>query len=174
SVGNKLMNYVGRTLTNMNTMWSNQLASAVDRAQLVPIDPNKAYPFVNTYGVTVYNWFDDIDNIRVGNPSTGIPRAVAGDPNENARISDRYIEDGSYVRIKNVSLAYNLPNTLTRRVSINKMKVYVNVQNLWTFTKYTGLDPEVGASQTNDNVFGMDNGRYPAARVYTFGLNFAF
>jgi len=174
SVGNKLLNYVGRTLTNMNTMWSNQLATAVDRAQLVPIDPNKVYPFVNSSGVTVNNWFDDIDNVRVANPNTTIPRAVAGDPNENARISDRYIEDGSYVRIKNVSLAYNLPVAITRKVSIDNMKVFVNVQNLWTFTKYTGLDPEVGASQTNDNVFGMDNGRYPAARVYTFGLNFAF
>ncbi|MBE0666548.1 MAG: SusC/RagA family protein, partial [Bacteroidales bacterium] len=95
SLGNKLMNYVGRTLTNMNTMWSNQLATAVDRAQLAPIDPNKVYPFVNSSGVTVNNWFDDIDNVRVANPNTSIPRAVAGDPNENARISDRYIEDGS-------------------------------------------------------------------------------
>ncbi|HUW91744.1 MAG TPA: TonB-dependent receptor [Bacteroidales bacterium] len=174
SVGNKLMNYVGRTLTNMNTMWSNQLSSAVDRAQLVAIDPNKVYPFVNASGTTINNWFDDIDNVRVGNPGTTIPRAVAGDPNENARISDRYIEDGSYVRVKNVSLGYNLPRTLTRKASIDNMKVYVNVQNLLTFTKYSGLDPEVGASQTNDNVFGMDNGRYPAARVYTFGLNFTF
>jgi hypothetical protein len=174
SVGNKLMNYVGRTLTEMNSMWTNQLSTAVDRAQLVAIDPNKIYPFVNSSGTTINNWFDDIDNVRVGNPTTTIPRAVAGDPNENARISDRYIEDGSYMRIKNVSLAYNLPRSVSRRVSVDNMKVYVNVQNLLTFTKYTGLDPEVGASQTNDNVFGMDNGRYPAARIYTFGLNFTF
>jgi len=57
---------------------------------------------------------------------------------------------------------------------VDNMKVYVNLQNMWTFTKYTGLDPEVGASQTNDNVFGLDNGRYPAARIYTFGVSFTF
>jgi len=174
SVGNKLMNYVGRTLNSMNTMWSNQLQTAVDRARLEPIDPDKTYPFVNSFGTTIYNWFDDIDNVRVSNPGTSVPRAVSGDPNENTRISDRYIEDGSYLRIKNVSLSYYLPENIISKVSMDEVKVYVNIQNLLTFTKYTGLDPEVGASQTNDNVFGLDNGRYPAARVFTFGLNVSF
>jgi TonB-linked SusC/RagA family outer membrane protein len=174
SVGNKLMNYVGRNLSTMSDMWSNQLQTAVDRSRLEPINPNKTYPFVNTFGATINNWYDDIDNVRVKNPGTNIPRAVSGDPNENTRISDRYIEDGSYLRLKNISLAYNLPKNLINKIRINDMKVYVNIQNLWTLTKYTGLDPEVGASQTNDNVFGMDNGRYPAARVFTFGLNFSF
>jgi TonB-linked SusC/RagA family outer membrane protein len=174
SYGNKLMNYVGRTLTSMTSGWSNQLSTAVDRAKLEPIDPNKTYPFVNAAGTTVNNWWDDIDNVRVSNPGTDIPRAVAGDPNENTRISDRYIEDGSYLRVKNLSLAYNIPGAAIRRLGVNNIKVYLNLQNMWTLTRYTGLDPEVGASQTNDNVFGLDNGRYPAARVYTFGLNFAF
>jgi TonB-linked SusC/RagA family outer membrane protein len=174
SVGNKLMNYVGRNLSTMSDMWSNQLQTAVDRARLEPIDPDKTYPFVNSFGATINNWYDDIDNVRVKNSGTNIPRAVSGDPNENTRISDRYIEDGSYLRLKNISLAYYLPKNLINKIRINDMKVYVNIQNLWTLTKYTGLDPEVGASQTNDNVFGMDNGRYPAARVFTFGLNFSF
>jgi TonB-linked SusC/RagA family outer membrane protein len=174
SIGNKLMNYVGRTLNSMNTMWSNQLQIAVDRARLEPIDPNKTYPFVNSFGTTINNWFDDIDNVRVSNSGTSVPRAVSGDPNENTRISDRYIENGSYLRIKNVSLSYYLPKNIISKVSMDDVKVYVNIQNLLTFTKYTGLDPEVGASQTNDNVFGLDNGRYPAARVFTFGLNVSF
>jgi len=174
SIGNKLMNYVGRTLNSMNTMWSNQLQIATDRARLAPIDPDKTYPFVNSFGTTIYNWFDDIDNVRVSNPGTSVPRAVSGDPNENTRISDRYIEDGSYLRIKNVSLSYYLPKQIISKVSMDDVKVYVNIQNLLTITKYTGLDPEVGASQTNDNVFGLDNGRYPAARVFTFGLNVSF
>lgn len=174
SYGNKLMNYVGRTLTEMTSGWSNQLSTAVDRAKVEPIDPNKAYPFVNTAGTTIYNWWDDIDNVQVSNPGTAVPRAVAGDPNENTRISDRYIEDGSYLRVKNLTMAYNIPSAAVRRLGVDNIKVYVNLQNMWTFTRYTGLDPEVGASQTNDNVFGLDNGRYPAARVYTFGLNFAF
>jgi len=174
SYGNKLMNYVGRTLTEMTSGWSNQLSTAVDRAKVEPIDPNKTYPFVNTAGTTINNWWDDIDNVQVSNPGTEVPRAVAGDPNENTRISDRYIEDGSYLRVKNLSLAYNIPGAAVRRLGVDNIKVYVNLQNMWTLTRYTGLDPEVGASQTNDNVFGLDNGRYPAARVYTFGLNFAF
>jgi len=174
SYGNKIFNYVGRSLSQMNTMWSNQLTSATDRAMLEPIDPDKVYPFVNAYGTTINNWYDDIDNVRVANPGTDIPRAVAGDPNENNRMSDRYIEDGSYLRIKSISLSYYVPGNLLNRMRVDNMKVYVNLQNMWTFTKYTGLDPEVGASQTNDNVFGLDNGRYPAARIYTFGVSFTF
>jgi hypothetical protein len=174
SVGNKLMNYVGRNLTTMSDMWTNQQQSAVNRAILEPLNPDKTYPFVNSFGATINNWYDDVDNVRVSNPGTTIPRAVSGDPNENARISDRYIEDGSYLRFKNISLAYYVPKSLINRVHMSDVKVYINLQNILTLTKYTGLDPEVGASQTNDNVFGMDNGRYPAARVFTFGLNFSF
>ena len=174
SVENKLLNYVGRTLSEMNNMWTNQLKTAIDRAKLEAIDPDKTYPFVNSSGTTINNWFDDIDNVRVSNPGATVPRAVSGDPNENTRISDRYIEDGSYLRIKNISLSYYIPKNLTNKVNLDNMKVYVNLQNMWTFTKYTGLDPEVGASQASDNVFGLDNGRYPAARVYTFGLSITF
>jgi TonB-linked SusC/RagA family outer membrane protein len=173
SVGNKLLNYVGRSLSEMSGMWSNQLQTAVDRTRLEPIDPDKVYPFTNSSGAVINNWFDDIDNVRVAN-QTNIPRAVAGDPNENTRISDRYIEDGSYLRVKNISLSWNLPKNIINKAGLDNMKVYVNTQNLWTITKYKGLDPEVGASQTNDNVFGMDNGRYPSARVYTFGLTVSF
>ncbi len=172
SYGNKIMNYVGRSLIEMSSSWTNQLQTAVDRAKLEPVDPDKAYPFVNSYGTTITAWYNDIDNVRVANPGTDIPRAMAGDPNDNIRISDRFIEDGSYLRFKNISLAYYLPKNIIRKIGVQDMKVYINLQNMWTITKYTGLDPEIGASQTNDFVFGLDNGRYPAARTYTFGLNF--
>jgi hypothetical protein len=155
-------------------MWTNQLQTVVDRSKLVPIDPNKVYPFVNESGTTINNWYDDIDNVKVGNPGATLPRAVAGDPNENTRISDRYIEDGSYLRVKTISLSYYIPKNLTSKIKLESMKVYVNIQNMWTFTKYTGLDPEVGASQASDNVFGLDNGRYPAPRIFTFGANISF
>jgi len=174
SYGNKLMNYVGRTLSGMETMWNNQLQTAVDRAKLEPIDPDKEYPVVNESGTTINNWFDDIDNVQVKNSGTTVPRAVAGDPNENMRISDRYIEDGSYLRVKNIMLSYYIPGKLLNKTGISALRVYANLQNMWTFTKYTGLDPEVGASQANDNVFGLDNGRYPASRIYAFGLNITF
>lgn len=172
SYGNKILNYVGRSLIDMSSAWTNQLQEAVNRTKLEPIDANKAYPFQNSFGSWIDAYYNDIDNVRVANPGTNIPRAMAGDPNDNIRISDRFIEDGSYLRFKNISLGYYLPKNMLRKIGVESMKVYVNLQNMWTLTKYTGLDPEIGASQTNDFVFGLDNGRYPAARSYTFGLNF--
>src|SRR5690606_32982074 len=112
---NKIMNYVGRSLMEMSSSWSNQLQTAVDRAKLEPIDPDKTYPFVNAYGTTINAWYNDIDNVRVAYPDTDIPRAMAGDPNDNIRISDRFIEDGSYLRFKNISLAYYLPKNIIRK-----------------------------------------------------------
>jgi len=174
SYGNKVMNYVGRSLNGMENMWTNQLSTVVNHAQSTVIDANKAYPFVDSHGNTISAWFNDIDNVQVLNTSTGIPRAIAGDPNENRRISDRYIEDGSYIRIKNVSLAYNFPDALIKKAKLQSVKIYTSVQNLYTFTKYNGFDPEIGASQMSDNVYGLDNGRYPSPRIITFGANITF
>jgi hypothetical protein len=129
---------------------------------------------VNDYGNTINNWYDDIDNVRVSNPGTSTPRAIAGDPNTNNRISDRYIEDGSYLRFKTIKLAYTLPKNIVGKVGVQNMVVYVNIQNMWTITNYSGLDPEIGASQASDNVFGLDNGRYPLPRIYTMGVSLNF
>ena len=174
SIGNKILNYVGRNLISMKSLWDNQLQKAVNRAKLEPVNSGIAYPYTNTYGAAISDWFMDIDNVRVKNPGTDIPRAISGDPNDNNRISDRFIEDGSYLRVKNITLAYYIPKSLLRHVGIDNMKVYSNIQNMWTITKYSGFDPEVGASQTNDNVSGLDNGRYPSPRIYTFGMNISF
>jgi hypothetical protein len=124
--------------------------------------------------VTVNNWFYDITNVKVSNPNTRIPRAIYNDPNDNNRISDRYIEDGSYLRIKNIAFGYNLPATFVRKMKIDNLRIYANIQNLYTFTKYSGYDPEIGASTASANVFGLDNGRYPSPQVYTFGLSLSF
>ncbi|WP_339737870.1 TonB-dependent receptor [uncultured Sunxiuqinia sp.] len=174
AIGNKILNYVGRSLISMESMWNNQLQDAVDRAKLEPIDAGKTYPFVNSHGATINGYYEDIDNVRVKNSGTEIPRAIAGDPNDNNRISDRWIEDGSYLRFKNITLSYYIPKQLLRNAGIDQIKIYSNLQNMWTITKYTGFDPEVGASQTNDNVSGLDNGRYPSPRIYTFGMNITF
>ncbi|MCG6187251.1 SusC/RagA family TonB-linked outer membrane protein [Maribellus maritimus] len=174
SYGNKILNYVGRSLISMESMWNNQLSDAVNRAKLEAVNPDKQYPSLNSTGSTVNAWYEDIDNIQVKNPDTDIPRAIAGDPNDNKRISDRFIEDGSYLRFKNITLSYYVPKKLLRNLSIDNLRVYSNIQNMWTITKYTGFDPEVGASQTNDNVSGLDNGRYPSPRIYTFGLSITF
>ena len=171
--GNKIYNYSAMNLSNMKSVWDNQLQIVTDRAKVTPIDADKAYP-INKDGTDIYNWFDDINNVRVSNPTTKIPRAIANDPNDNERISDRYVEDGSYLRIKNLTLGYTLPKHLISRYNIDNVRVHVNVQNLYTFTNYSGYDPEVGVSTLSTNVYGLDNGRYPAPQVYSFGLSLSF
>ncbi|MFA5210586.1 MAG: SusC/RagA family protein, partial [Proteiniphilum sp.] len=125
-------------------------------------------------GNTIYEWTDDITNLRVTNPDTRIPRAIANDPNDNDRISDRYIEDGSYLRVRNITLGYTLPANVARQWMLENIRVYANIQNLATITNYSGYDPEIGASTASQNVFGLDNGRYPSPQVYSFGVSLSF
>ncbi|MBF9222921.1 SusC/RagA family TonB-linked outer membrane protein [Hymenobacter ruricola] len=99
--------------------------------------------------------------------SNDIPRAINGDPNSNLRVSTHYIEDGSYVRLKNLTLGYSLPRAVLSRISAAQIRVYFTAQNLITLTKYTGFDPEVSAS-------GVDLGIYPQTRVFLGGLNIGF
>lgn len=170
SYGNKVMNYNSLTLTHMNSTWTNQLQSVVSkRARLEPIDPTIVYADGS-------KWFDHIDNVRVKNPGTKIPHSSINDPNDNDRISDRYVEDGSFLRIKNITLGYTFPKALLNKAKIENLRVYVNIQNLYTFTKYTGYDPEVGASTQDSSglTYGLDNGRYPSPAMYSFGLNITF
>ena len=173
SYGNKVLNYTAINLSNMKSAWDNQLRLITERANLEPIDPAKSYP-ATVNGNTVYEWTDDITNLRVTNPDTRTPRAIANDPNDNDRISDRYIEDGSYLRIRNITLGYTLPETVVRKLMLENIRVYANIQNLATFTNYTGYDPEIGASTASQNVFGLDNGRYPSPQVYSFGVSLSF
>lgn len=173
SYGNKVMNYASIGLSNMLSSWNNQLNLLTNRADLQPIDPNKPYPSTIN-GVVVYNWFDDVTNVHVLNDDTKIPRSIANDPNDNDRISDRYIEDGSYLRVKNISLGYTLPDHMVQNLKLSNLRVYVNIQNLYTFTKYSGYDPEIGVSTANANVMGLDNGRYPSPQVYSAGVNLTF
>ena len=165
SYGNKVLNYNAITLTHMNSAWTNQLNSVADRAQLVPKN-----------GVYSDWWYTDISNVVVANPETKTPRATTNDPNDNDRISDRYVEDGSYIRIKNITLGYTLPKKALQKMKIDNLRVYVNIQNLWTITGYSGYDPEVGAS-TQDSTgltYGLDNGRYPSPTMYSFGASITF
>lgn len=174
SYGNKVLNYMSRNLSNMKSLWNNQLALVTERARLEQIDKSITYPYVNSTGVVVYNWFDDIDNVKVANPNATVPRAIQNDPNDNARLSSRYIEDGSYLRVKNISLGYTFDKSKLKTLHLESLKVYANVQNLLTFTKYTGFDPEIGVNTASVNVYGLDNGRYPSPQVYSFGVNFSF
>ena len=177
SVGNKVYNYIRMKLDAMKSVWQNQASTVLNRSQITAIDPNKDY--TNGYkghnANLVYNWYDDIDNVQVLHP-TGVPAAHLNDPNENTRVSDRYIEDGSYLRVKNITLGYTFPKQLIKHIGLENLRVYCNIQNLWTITGYKGYDPEIGASTSDMNgyVYGLDNGRYPSPTVYSFGLNVSF
>lgn len=104
--------------------------------------------------------------------STTVPRFTWLDNNNNYRVSDLYIEDGSYLRIKNVQLGYSLPASITQKMGAEKFRVYVSAENLLTWTKYTGVDPEIGAFSSFD--IGIDRGIYPQARTVRFGANVTF
>jgi TonB-linked SusC/RagA family outer membrane protein len=108
------------------------------------------------------------------NTNTDIPRPVRNDPQGNNRFSTRWIEDGSYVRLKNVTLGYNFPASLSKRASIQNLRLYVTAQNLITWTHYLGYDPEVSADPFSSTAFGRDYGVYPQARTYTVGINATF
>jgi len=179
SVGNDVFNALGRDLTSMG-YWSNQLSSAMDYARLVPIDDTIVYPIKNPYNpdpeAMINNWFEDIDNVTVSNPNTKMSRAGQGLPYNNQRISTKYIEDGSYLRIKNIVLGYTFPKKWLRQMKLENVRVYANIQNLLTITGYSGYDPEVGANGQDSSgyTFGFDMGRYPSPRVISFGANISF
>ena len=153
----------------MTSTWNNQIQEKIaDRAQLAAIDPDKVY----TDGGM---WYNDIANVKVTNPETMTPRVAIGN-SYNQNISTRYIEDGSYLRLKNVALGYTFPRKTVSRLHLENLRLYCNLQNVWTLTNYDGYDPEIGASTTDANgyVFGLDNGRYPSPFNCTFGVNLSF
>ena len=98
--------------------------------------------------------------------SNSIPRAIYSDPNKNTRNSDRFIEDGSYLRLKNVTLGYTLPGRLARKAYLSNLRVYMSAQNLYTLTKYSGFDPEVQG--------GVDSSNYPLTSTISFGVDIKF
>lgn len=114
-----------------------------------------------------------LDRYTPQNTDATIPRYNEWHEN-NIRISDRYVEDGSYLRIQNVSLGYNLPKALTNKIEAANVRVYVSAQNLKTFTKYSGYDPELGAINNKATFMNIDNGRYPVPRTFTIGANIEF
>jgi TonB-dependent starch-binding outer membrane protein SusC len=158
--GNDLFNFLRYKTESMRFLRDNQTTAVRDRAIIQMIDPNGSP--------------NDPANWIVTNPGTDMPRHIPGDPNENARMSDRYVEDGSYMRIQNITLGYTLPKNNVVSKYINRLRVYGSVQNLHTFTKYTGYDPEVGAYNQDAKLTGVDNGRYPMPRTFTVGVNVEF
>lgn len=139
---------------------------------------------LGSYGNDIYNATTRYDFTYVNRPVSQLnrwtgegstnenPRVSLTDPNQNARVSDRFVEDGSFMRIKNVQLGYTLPRDISMRAKIEKLRVYVSSQNLFTITNYSGLDPEIGA--LNALEIGIDRGFYPQARTFLGGIQLAF
>lgn len=108
-------------------------------------------------------------------PSDRYARALANDESTLNNVpSDVWVEDGSFVKLKNLTVGYTLPSAIMNRYSISRVRVYISSQNLFFITKYSGLDPEIGIQDGNATQNGLDNGTYPSSRTYTLGLNVTF
>jgi TonB-dependent starch-binding outer membrane protein SusC len=131
---------------------------------------NKVLNFTRWYtegGVSNGNYSNEVLKRWVGpGTSNTMPRVTLEDPNKNNRVSDRFVEDASYLRIKNLRIAYSIPTKWATLLNLKKAQLYVSSQNLSTITKYTGLDPEVGG--------GVDYGFYPQARTFIAGVTVDF
>ncbi|WP_349316226.1 TonB-dependent receptor [Chitinophaga sp. MM2321] len=122
-------------------------------------------------GANFFNYSKNVWDNRWTGPGTSndVPRLTTNDRNNNMRSSDYYVEDGSYLRVKNIQLAYRFPKTFAK---LRSLRVYASVQNAFTITKYPGFDPELGSNRNNDPLYvGIDEFVYPVPRVYTVGIN---
>ena len=156
SLNNKVYNKLAIKQTNPRNNTS-YFTSVMDYAKLALIDPNGSAT--------------DVNNVYVTNPNTKIVGLRNDNTNENLRPRDLYIEDGSFLRCKNITLGYRLPANLLKKVHVESLRFYFTVTNAFIIKKYSGMDPEIGSWDSLKA--GWDSGYYPQPRVYTFGLNLA-
>ncbi len=161
SYGGKLLNMTRMNIEDPRSN-SNILKSSLNYAVIGKIDPNGPD--------------NDYRNLHVVNADkTIMPAVQKSNANSNFTVvSDRFIEDGSYIRLQNISLGYTFPRQWMRKIHVENLRVYMNIQNVHTWTKYKGLDPEVGAMYGDALMTGLDYGRYPSPRIYTAGVNVSF
>lgn len=167
SYGNDVMNWLNAYIDNPNERQYNiTKRAASDYAKLAYYNPELPE--------------DDIFNVYVASAGERMYRLQLKDQHNN-KVSSRIIEDGSYLRLQTLSLSYTFPKRWIRKLSMNSLKLYANVSNLFTLTRYSGYDPEVGmASDQYSNysqsalLNGFDPGRYPSPRTFTFGINVGF
>jgi TonB-linked SusC/RagA family outer membrane protein len=159
SVGNDVLNFprYNNEIPGNNGVFGNYYRSVTDFAR--PSSYNAA----------------DAATVTLTNPGHRIPRIAPGDPNGNNRVSSWFIEDGSYLRIKNVTLSYTFPNRWITKAGLRGLRAAVGVQNLLTITDYKGYDPEIGMVNYGGTIMaGIDGGRYPSVRFYSFSLTADF
>lgn len=161
SVGGQILNWTRVKTEGMNSLWDNQSTAVNNRVQYAYFDGDPT----NT----------DVTNLYVLNNVNGtLPRWSTTDVNRNNRMSDRWLESASFMRIQNISLAYTFPQRWMKKIYVSNLKIYANIQNVYVFTKYSGYDPEIGAYNQQAGKLNIDTGRYPSPRVYTFGVNLTF
>ncbi len=156
SVGGDILNFARFRTESMNSIWDNQTTATLDRAQI----GSDGKLVTGTGYSSKYGYI--------------VPRAATNDPNQNNRMSTRWIEDGSYLRIQTLSVAYRVPSSVLEKTKLATLKVYVNASNLYTFTKYSGYDPEIGAYNQSSLLQNIDRGRYPTPMAITLGVNIGF
>ncbi len=141
---------------------------------------NEVDNIINSFDSRGFNTKSDFYETRWHGAGTSntTPRATFLDANNNRRISDRYVQNGSYLRLKNTMIGYNVPASWMNRAGFTTARIYASVQNVFTATKYKGFDPEL---YTNDNLanygdlgIGIDMGTYPPSRTFTFGVQLMF
>lgn len=156
----------------INGNYGNKIFNQVRRQNEDPASDFGMLESVFNYARLEPNSLDaDVDEVVVTNPETTVPRITTSDPNNNQRPSTRFIEDGTYLRIQNITLGYTLPINLASRFKLRNLRLYASVENLHTFTSYSGYDPEIGSQTSDPLLMGIDNGRYPSPRIFTLGIN---
>jgi len=162
SYGNDVYNVLRQDHTNPSG-WGNKMAYAANYAKIGLIDENGSA--------------SDISNVYITNAGTASIERISPsgvNVNANERVSTRFVEDGSYLRLKSLSFAWNLPAQWTSKAHLEWVQLYANAQNLFTLTSYDGYDPEVGAMGQSVILQGIDNGRYPSQRIYNVGIKVTF
>lgn len=162
SVGGDIYNLVRQQHTN-ETVYGNYMSELAGYARIGLIDPNGSAT--------------DIDNVYITNASSATAQRISANGsnlNDNNRVSSRFVENGSYLRLKTVSLAWNLPKKWLSPAKLEWVQIYGNIQNLFTICGYDGYDPEIGANGQSVILQGIDNYRYPSQRIYTVGLKVKF
>ncbi|GAB2591970.1 TonB-dependent receptor [Spirosoma areae] len=178
NLGNGLPNYlVGGQVKvaygsfDFSALFQGQLGKKIANATR-----RQLYDIRNFNGAGVQNVSKDLLGRWTGpGTSTEIPK-VSYDPTStnNNLFSSYYIENGDFLRCRNIQLGYTLPGTLAKRIGSERVRVYVSAQNLFTLTTYSGYDPEIGSLNQNVLTTGFDVGKYPVARVFMVGLNLQF
>ena len=136
------------------------------------VSGNKVFNAKEAARFGVYNWEQHVaDAWTLENPSISEPRVTNG--GHNYRVSDRYIEDGSFLRLRSISLGYTLPNSLINKINMKQFRIYVSGTNLWTKQQFSGYTPEFPNSENSYSV-GFDNGSYPIAKSFQIGMDAKF